>query len=293
MHFSAYVSEIFARIPGDAWELFDLKGVLWAVLIWILLFWKAHLSNQRFKQARMKRAAMNVLGTTLIACGCVFLFLLFVYSPYRHYQENKNQQNIAQDEIGKLKMKIAKLSVTPTAIYIKCNQLALPLHVDRGQSVHLIPLNKNRLRSVTWGYMDYSNHTDSSQQWPSKHVMKEAKTNPAIWVWQCQVSNYGPTTVLDINIPLSISFDKEPKPFIYDAIIGALATGESFSFYPINDCPGAVTVIWPEKATLQVLGESARKEAPIKRHYRDPIEQIISFPPSTSRFIGGEPCDAG
>lgn len=186
-----------------------------------------------------------------------------------------------------------KPAETPTAIYMECTMSSLPITITPHTTLHLIPLNKKRMQSVKWGFYDVPNDSNLERQWPDKAVMNKAtKThNLAMFIWRCEISNHGTLNVLDIGMPIKIWFGNEKPEVTYQAIIAPLDAGAKFVFYPVNDCSGTVSAVWPDTVKLQVLGESHRREVPLRRTFKSPIDQIMMFFGSTTRFVGGEPCE--
>ncbi len=298
-----YISEVISRIPQDALDFVELKDILVAMVLWAILY-RVHKTKNRHRQMqRMRLEAKSAIYGGLQTSIVVLLFLLLVYSPYQHYQELNNktvgvEKHAAdlQNKIAERDTKIAEMNkelVSPTAIYMECTMASLPLTIAPSESIHIIPLNKRRLHSVKWGFMDFHNSGPLARLWPEKKVMAEAdkKHNFARFVWRCEVSNHGTLNVLDVGIPIKIWFGNEKPETVYQAIVTPLDAASKFVFYPINDCPENISAVWPDTVTLQVLGESKRREVPLRRKFRNIADQIMTFFGSTTRFIGGEPCE--
>lgn len=58
---------------------------------------------------RMKLEARSFLFATLMSCTAVFLFLLFIYSPYQHYKQLLSTNTTTQNALMEAQVKIAKL----------------------------------------------------------------------------------------------------------------------------------------------------------------------------------------
>jgi hypothetical protein len=108
MEFWDYVSSIVSRIPKDAWDLFELKGTLWALLFWIVVYGIAKWKNRARHMQKMKLEARSFTIATLMSCGIAFLFLLFIYSPYQHYKQLYSSNQTAQDDVRKLQQPAVK-----------------------------------------------------------------------------------------------------------------------------------------------------------------------------------------
>jgi hypothetical protein len=46
----------------------------------------------------------------------------------------------------------------------------------------------------------------------------------------------------------------------------------------------------PDTAKVKIAGALAWNEVPLNRKFKDPIEQIMMFFPTTVRWVSGEPC---
>ena len=121
---------------------------------------------------------------------------------------------------------------------------------------------------------------------------KAAKAkNAGVFAWRADVTNHGPTTVIDLSIPMKLWFENEKPEVVYKAIITPLPPNSPFTFYLVNDCPKSVSAVWPDSVTLQVVGEDARREVPLRRKFTSPIDQIMMFFASSTRFVGDHPCE--
>src|SRR6185295_17583770 len=109
MEFLDYIPSIISRIPADAWDLFELKGSLWALLFWAVGYWIARWKNRFRHMQKLKLEARNFATATLIACGIVFLFLLFIYSPYQQYKQLSIESTKTQNELLEAQGKVKTL----------------------------------------------------------------------------------------------------------------------------------------------------------------------------------------
>jgi hypothetical protein len=179
-----------------------------------------------------------------------------------------------------------------TAIFMESQMVQLPLTIPANSSIHVIPLNKKRMQTVKSGFYDIPNHGTADMKWPNETILKELGS--AALVWRCDVTNNGPTTVLDVAIPITITFDNEGPPVDYTAVISPLEAGSVFSFYLVNDCSAIVGAICQENITLQVLGEEKRRQVRLHRKFRNKVEQIMSFfgvMDLNARPVGSGPCE--
>jgi hypothetical protein len=182
-----------------------------------------------------------------------------------------------------------------TAIFMECEIVSLPLIVPEDGDLHVIPLNRKRVKNQNWGFYDVRGGSKVGS-WPDKAtVMKSVKThNPGVWAYKCRVSNHGPTNLIYLGVPIDIWFgDKggENNRIRYTPVISALDSGKDFYFYLVNDCNISVSAVWQETATVQLLGEPRQRDVPLRRTYISPMDQIMVFFPTTVRWIGGEPCE--
>lgn len=189
-------------------------------------------------------------------------------------------------------LKPAKPLEAPTAIYLECAMVSLPIKIPPHSTAHLIPINKKRMENVKWGFYDMPNHTDLEEQWPKAPMMDKAmkkEDNFGVFPWRCEMSNHSMVNVLDIK--MSITFTIEKESTTYDAIITPLDAGGKFLFYLVNDCPAFAIAVWPDTVELQVLGEDNRRKVPLRRPYRNPVEQIGPTFGSTVNLFGDIRCE--
>ncbi len=180
-----------------------------------------------------------------------------------------------------------------TNIFMECDWVSLPITIPPYTTLHLIPLNKKRMQSVKWGFYKVPNDSNLERQWPDKKIMKKAMTahNLALFIYRCEVSNHGALNVFDIDMPIKFHYGNEKVGVTYKVIITPLDAGTSFVFYPINDCPESVSAIWPDTVTLQVLGEGHPRKEPLRRTFKNSMDQIMMYFRANTRFFGGEPCE--
>jgi hypothetical protein len=180
-----------------------------------------------------------------------------------------------------------------TAIFMESEIAALPITVLRHSKINVVPLNKRTIQASNWGIFVVPNDSDRDQKWPDKHTMVTARTahNPGIWAWRCTLTNHGPTNLLSAAVPIRIWFGNEKPELVHTVIASPLDSGKDFTFYLVNDCHELVNAVWPDTATVQIFGESHPRSVPLRRTYKTPIDQIMIFFGSTTRLIGGEPCE--
>jgi hypothetical protein len=185
---------------------------------------------------------------------------------------------------------------TPTALFMQTRLVGLPLRIAPGDVMHIVSLNKRRITSssaTAWGFYDVPNDSRDEREWPDQRVMKQAREakNMGVFAWRADVSNHGPTTVIDIAIPLTLNFENDKPAVTYRAIVSPLAAGQMFTFYVVNDCNKGVSAVWPDEVSLLVLGEKERRKVPLRRTFKSPIDQVMVFMPSRTRLVGDAECE--
>jgi hypothetical protein len=180
-----------------------------------------------------------------------------------------------------------------TALFMESEIAALPITIPQHSRLNVVPINKRRIKAANWGIFAVPNDTDRDQKWPDKHTMVTSSTthNPGIWAWRCRLSNHGPTNLLSAAVSIRIWFGNEKPEMVHTVIASPLDSGKEFVFYMVNDCHEVVNAVWPDTATVQIFGETHPRSIPLRRTYKTPIDQIMMFFGSTTRFVGGEPCE--
>jgi hypothetical protein len=180
-----------------------------------------------------------------------------------------------------------------TALFMECRFGPLPITIAPGETVHIVRLNKKQIQGQAWGFWDVPNLNISKPfLWPDKKLLDDARKVHSFNIpWVCKVSNHG-STLISAAILIDLWFGNATGgkgKIIYSALISPLDAGKEFSFYLVNDCNISVAAIWEERAVVQVLGENVRREVPLHRTYRSPIDQIMSFFPALVRFVHSYP----
>lgn len=174
----------------------------------------------------------------------------------------------------------ALLSPLPdTSVFMECSWTSLPIspRPEEGKA-HILFLN----RRVIQGFYDVS------YIWPNKETMEKSKANPGIFCWKCVVSNHGPSNILYLAIPIDIWFGKGVgKDKIKDVpVVSGLDAGKNFEFYVVNDCNISALAIWEESTKAQVFGESQVRIIPLRRTYKNPVDQVMTFFASETNWSG-------
>jgi hypothetical protein len=231
---------------------------------------------------------LTVPGKIVWVCGSLAFFVL----SYNWTQIKRGNEAWSSFIAPNVDTQTARPPEAPTAIYMECMNVPLPIKIPPHSTADIIPINKKRMQSVKWGFYEASNHSDKEEQWPEQNLMDKAekrKDNFGLFTWRCEMSNHGITNVLDIKMPISFNIEKET--IAYEAIITPLDAGAKFLFYPVNDCPEFAIAIWPDDVELQVFGESNRRKIRLHRTYKNSVEQIMMFSGSTVRLLGDIPCE--
>ncbi|HEV2549850.1 MAG TPA: hypothetical protein VGU20_21240 [Stellaceae bacterium] len=178
----------------------------------------------------------------------------------------------------------------------ECRMSSLPISIPPHGVLHLVPLNSRRLKAVKWGLYDVHNDQGDAKAWPTEDQLNLAKQqhDPGVFVYRCDLSNHGRSNILNVAIPMRFWFGNEggeANALHYSAVVSPLDAGETFVFYLVNDCPVHASGVVPDTARIKIGGESAWRDVPLNRTYKNPVEQIMMFFPTKVRWIGGEPCE--
>lgn len=292
--------DVFKFFP--AWSLLEW-GIVVVIVVLIAaadgIFWQRYLIEEAQSQSKplvnakgvpyginKKRGESGLIAPILILVVLVGAYFLVPQDMTRkELAPAAPSQNVTD-------LKPTKPLEAPTAIYMVCDLVSLPIKISPHSTAHLIPINKKRMKSVKWGFYDVPNHTDLEEQWPKAPMMDQAtkkEDNFGVFTWRCEMSNHSMVNVLDIK--MSITFDIGVDKITYDVIITPLDAGGTFVFYPINDCPAIVHAVWPNFVELQVLGEENRRKVPLRRTYRNAFEGIMLLFGSTVRLFGDVRCE--
>ena len=175
------------------------------------------------------------------------------------------------------------LGPAETALYVDCTIQNLPFTLPDSGIIHVISLSRSRMMRTQRGYLEVSGRPRGS--WPLKDVMdaiRRKRPFPPPMVDMCTVSNHGPSEVVYTEVPLDIVFTRDSTRTRYFAGVSALSPGKDWTFYIVNNCDDAVSVIWQQNTTASILGEQSRRTITLKRMYKNDAEQVLmggSFPP--------------
>src|SRR5712692_1044585 len=184
------------------------------------------------------------------------------------------------------------------AIFYDCQLFSVPISIPPQSEIHLLPLNRKRMLSQNWGLSDIRNQTDKQMQWPSKERMELAKRQQEMGTfgYKCDFSNLSRVDFLNVAVPLSLAFDNGAggtNAVRYTPILSPLGAGSHFVFYVVNDCLPSVSASFPKTVDLSVPGESGRRNIPLNRPNRSPLEQVMMFFPTKNQWVGETPCEQG
>jgi hypothetical protein len=246
-----------------------------------------------FKNSLQRR--LKIVGPVIM------LIVLGLHVPFMQVKNGAKEKTNALKEESTISEKDRPSATAPvsseaaTAIFMESQIAPLPISIPPGEVAHIVSLNKRKIASpnaVNWGFYTVANHEDTTRKWPDKKIMDHAREahNFAIFAWKAEVSNHGPTTVIDLVMKIKLWFGNEKPEKLYNVIVTPLDAGKTFVFYLVNDCPTTVSAVWPEKVALQVLGEQKKREVQLHRTYQSPIDQIMIFMGSTTRLVGDHPC---
>ena len=184
-----------------------------------------------------------------------------------------------------------------TAVFMECHMTAFPFTIPARTTLHLIPANKNYMKSNTWGFYDIPNDTDKDTQWPNTKTMKERlkhiSKNDAFtgeFGYRCEVSNHGPDNILYLGVPLDFNYDNDKPAIRYQPVISSLDVGKSFVFYITNDCPEMASIIWQQEAKVRTQQHPELHGIKLLREYHSMIDQIMLLPPSSIPWAGQFSC---
>jgi hypothetical protein len=186
-------------------------------------------------------------------------------------------------------------AVQDTAIFMECQMVPLPLAVEPGKSLNVVVLNKKRMEANKSGFYDVSGSSEDGK-WPRKSALEESRKmkNFGTFAYRCRVTNKGPQTIIYLGVPIDVWFGNkggEENKNRYTAILSGLGPNAVSEFHLVNDCNVHVAAVWQDIAVVQILGETSQRNVPLRRTYSNAIEQVMSFFPTSIRWIGGGPCE--
>jgi hypothetical protein len=150
------------------------------------------------------------------------------------------------------------------------------------------------MESENWGFYQIPNQTENGATWPGKNKLELSRKlhNFGAFAYTCEVTNLGSGKINYLAVPIDVKFATDKKAIKYRPIVSSLDIGKSFSFAIVNDCPVDVAAVWQGIPTMvSILGESTPRQIVLKRKYKNPVEQMMIFFPSSVRWVGEQPCE--
>lgn len=266
------------------------------VLIW----------TNRVKNKLSERKPMYIYAIVFALGGILFSFywwaLSSLFAPrilaYQQEQAKKARESKAD--------RLADVPETKTAVglYLDCDYPQyFPVTIPPGETIHVLRIHPTTLKKNI-GLLDVAAPPNKKRVWPSP---KEAPPVPAgsgipattsfIGI-KCTVKRLGDSTAYNILIPITFN---QISSTLYNLLIDPLGSSKDafgeFSFYIIYACyvdpkpgewismPPPIVAEFPKLATLQILGETTRREVPITIPFRDSFpKRIIFLPPASRRW---------
>jgi hypothetical protein len=264
-------------------RFFVYVGCIWAGLVGAV--WIFRTDEQIF----VRVVAAVVLGLVVFFGLPETLRYITTREPTEPGSPRSESKNIEDTQSA------SPVTVQDTAIFMECTLVPLPLTVDPGKSLNVIPLIKKRMEANKWGFYDVAGSSEDGK-WPRGKAMEESikAKNLGVFAYRCRVTNRGPQTIIYLGVPIDMWFGTggpEIKANRYTAILSGIGPKDVFEFYLVNDCNIAVTAIWQETATVQILGEANQRNVPLRRTFSTPIDQVMMLLGTSVRWIGGEPCE--
>jgi hypothetical protein len=181
----------------------------------------------------------------------------------------------------------AKGQDASTAVFMECQLTPLPLTIPSGQQLRILPLTRKRLKEHNSSFYEVTGDSRKETQWPAKSLLTNSAKlhNPGSFAYSCTVSNHGEKNMLYVSVPIDVNVENDKPAVRISPVVGALDAGKQSTFYLVNDCDVTVAAIWQETARVQILGEFAQRDVPLRRTFSSPIEQIMSFFPTKVGWV--------
>jgi hypothetical protein len=263
------------------------------VLLGIILFCKAITWEIR------GRKGIGIFLRLFAAVGGIALsVLLIMITDLRKPVDEpwSNLQKIGSHKTASQQKAHVPEPVEPVAIYMACQFDHYPITIPAGTSIHLLRIYPDFLKEipgfpttgifhdVTAGDKGMTWPSISDGSWPSKREISDNIKHgkfTAPFIFKCDLSSLGKTTVEDVSIPILVRPAKNnPKGLVYQIAFDPLPAGTHFVFYVVNYCEDEVVVNWPDNLYVHVLGEESRRKVPLKMIKRDwPSNLMLFYPP--------------
>jgi hypothetical protein len=180
---------------------------------------------------------------------------------------------------------IPPIPLISTEITMECNPIGLPIRIPPGETAHIKAFNKKTYSDTKDSIFDIHNDGANDLLWPDQKLINSAKHTASIVGYKCDAANHAKANLVNVVIQMSTNFN-DGNHLIHRVIIDPLDAGTTFSFYLINECPVIVSLISPNTATVQVVGEDKRRTVPLFWPHRSLTEQVMIFFPSKVAWTG-------
>jgi hypothetical protein len=266
------------------------------VLVWAI----------RLKARLSERNAMYTYLSVFALGGILFSFywwaLNSLFAPrilaYQQEQAKKTRENTPDKPANPAETK------TAVGLYLDCDYPQnFPVTIPAGEVIHVLRIHPTTLKNNT-GLLDVAAPPNKKRVWPSPQEAPPMSPGSGIAPTinftgiKCTVKRLGDSTVYNIVIPITFN---QISSIPYNVVIDPLGSSKDafgeFTFYMLYACyvdpkpgewiswPPPLVAEFPKVATLQVLGESTRREVPITMPFRDSFpKRIILLLPASRRW---------
>jgi hypothetical protein len=170
-----------------------------------------------------------------------------------------------------------------TALAMQCFPQLLPIVIPPGGEAPLMFLHRNP------DFNTQVNNTDHLMNWP---LPKQAivPSDEVKFGYKCMVDSLN-QPVEDVSIPLRIVAGNNESTLSLQFPL--LPQNQAMPLFIMNQCPIITSVFIPDEATLKLLGESTTRTVPLRGSGSTPVEKIMLFPPSKTKWANKPDCDWG
>lgn len=163
-------------------------------------------------------------------------------------------------------------------IAMQCEMGYLPITVAPHSEVTIFGLHEPP------EFFVQQNNEDVAFRWPSKQQLVKGGLGNSLYV--CKVASLnGPAE--NVLIPLTVTFgQKEVKTTMRFPL---LDRGQA-AIYVVNQCPVSASIIMPDTATVQSIGDSKPREVPLHGAWPSSVEKIMIFFASNVHWENNPKC---